>query len=142
MTKVSRNKIEYISLLSVISAIAVIFLHTNGCFWNFSRERYWITANIIECIFYFDVPIFFMITGVTLLDYSDKYDTKEYFKKRIKKTLIPFLVWSFIGLFYFILKKQIAVSDLSIKYVLSSIISTKIVNVYWFVNYIFVRYLY
>lgn len=72
-----KERKNYITLLSVISAIAVVCLHTNGCFWSFSKERYWFTANIIECVFFFAVPIFFMITGVTLIDYQEKYSTKE-----------------------------------------------------------------
>lgn len=63
------KKKEYLTILSVISAIAVVMLHTNGCFWRFSYERYWFTANIIESVMYFAVPVFFMISGATLLDY-------------------------------------------------------------------------
>lgn len=84
------KKVNYITLLSVISAIAVVILHTNE-FWIFSTEKYWETANIIECVFYFAVPIFFMISGITLIDYRDRYDTKEFLKRRIKKTVIPFI---------------------------------------------------
>ena len=46
-----KNRIEYISLASVLSAIAVIYIHANGCIWSFSYARYWFTANIIEGIF-------------------------------------------------------------------------------------------
>ena len=54
-----------LTFIQVISALAVVTLHTNGCFWQFSAtERYWFTANIIECLCYFAVPVFFMITGI------------------------------------------------------------------------------
>lgn len=50
---------ETLIFIQVICAFAVITLHTNGQFWNFSStERYWFTANIIESLFYFAVPIF------------------------------------------------------------------------------------
>lgn len=91
---------EYIQNLSVISAFAVVMLHTNGVFWKFSYERYWVTANVIESVFYFAVPIFLMISGVTLIDYSKRYSTKDYFKKRIKKSVIPFILWSLLFLIY------------------------------------------
>ena len=64
---------NYIYLLSVISACAVVFLHTNSIFWTFSYESYWFWTNITECIFYFAVPIFFMISGITLLNYNERY---------------------------------------------------------------------
>ena len=64
-------------------------LHTNECFWTFSaEERYWRTANIIECIFYFAVPVFFMISGITLMDFYDRNSLKEYFLKEPEKLLL------------------------------------------------------
>ena len=75
------NEIFYISVLAVLSTFAVVFLHSNGCFWAFSKSRYWLTANIIESVFYFAVPIFFMISGATLINYKERYDTKTFFKK-------------------------------------------------------------
>ena len=135
------NNIEYISYLSVISAIAVIILHTNGVFWSFSKARLWITANIIECAFYFAVPIFFMITGITLLDYRDRYDTKTYFKKRITKTVIPFIVWSFIAIAYKLINKSISLNDLSLINIINGILSTKYLSIYWFFIPLFQIYL-
>ena len=85
------TKISYLTLASVVAAISVIAIHTNGCFWDFSTNHYWFTANILECVFYFAVDVFFMITGSTLLDFFDKYTLREYFSKRIKKTVIPFV---------------------------------------------------
>ena len=137
-----KDRKNYITLLSVISAIAVVYLHSNGCFWSFSKERYWFTANIIECIFYFAVPIFFMVTGVTLIDYQKKYSTKEYFKKRISKTFIPFVIWSLIGLMFLIFyEKSISIQSVNIKYIFNGIFSTSFINIYWFFPALFCIYL-
>lgn len=136
------NKIRYISILNILSCFAVVMLHTNSCFWNFSYERYWWTANIIESIMYFAVPIFFMITGVTLLDYREKYSTKEYFMKRIKKTLIPFFVWSFIGLIYIYFPFDKYTDDIfSVSTIIDMIMNTKIIGIYWFFIPLFSVYL-
>ena len=54
------KRIEYIDLANVIATFAVVFLHANSCFWDFSKERYWITADVIESVFIFAVPLFFM----------------------------------------------------------------------------------
>ncbi len=68
-TGVKSGNISFISFASFISAMSVVFIHSNKCFWDFSSTaRYWKTANIIECFFYFAVPVFFMITGATLID--------------------------------------------------------------------------
>ncbi|MBR4618536.1 MAG: acyltransferase [Bacilli bacterium] len=136
------KKKNYITLLSIISAISVVILHTNGCFWIFSNKRYWFTANIIECLFYFAVPIFFMITGITLMNYRDKYDTKTYFKKRIIKTVIPFIIWSLIALLYRIYYiKDISTASLNFQYIFNGILGTKFITIYWFFIPLFIVYL-
>ena len=94
------SNLFYITVLNVISALSVVGLHTNGCFWEFSKERWWFTANIIESVLYFAVPVFFMITGATLLDYTKRCDTKTFFTRRLKKTVIPFVFWSLVALLF------------------------------------------
>lgn len=138
----NKNRIEYISLASVLSAIAVVYLHANSCFWDFSTSRYWITANIIESIFYFAVPIFFMISGAMLIDFNKRYSLKEFFKKRIAKTVIPFIIWSFIGLLieiYYI--KSVNLSSVNITYIINGLINGNLVQVYWFFIPLFCIYL-
>lgn len=137
-----QNRINYIDLLNVISCIAVVVLHTNGCFWNFSTETYWKTANIIECLFYFAVPCFFMISGATLIDYRERYSTKQYFTKRIKKTVIPFLVWSVIGFIYNLgILKSINISDVTSLSFYNGVMGTSFVSIYWFFPSLFCIYL-
>lgn len=135
------KRVSYISLINTVSCFAVVFLHSNGCFWSFSYEPYWKSANIIECLFYFAVPCFFMITGATLLDYREKYGLVEYFKKRLLKTFVPFVFWSLIGLAYLILNKKLSFSDLSAAFVYNGIMRTSFVGVYWFFISLFGMYL-
>lgn len=136
------KRIEYISLASVLSSLAVIYLHANSCFWTFSTARYWFTANIIESVFYFAVPVFFMISGAMLIDFHKKYDLKTYFSKRINKTVIPYLIWSFIGLilltFYF---ETINFSDINLIYILNGLFTGKLVSIYGFFIPLFCTYL-
>ncbi|MBQ9609880.1 MAG: acyltransferase [Lachnospiraceae bacterium] len=135
------KNVRFITLESVVATFAVVVLHTNGVFWNFSTEHYWFTANIIECLFYFSVPIFFMITGATLLDYDDRYSTKVFFIKRLKKTFIPFIAWSLIGVVYLIVMNRIGLNEITFKYLFYGITKTTIVNLYWFFPPLFCVYL-
>ncbi len=139
----SRSKDFSLTFMQVVSALAVVTLHTNGCFWDFSStERYWLTANIIEGVCYFAVPIFFMITGITLIDYHDRYSTKIYLKKRIEKTLIPYIAWSFIGVIFLIVTKKVIPDSGTIKWVINGILTTGgIINIYWFFRPLFCAYL-
>lgn len=128
----SKNKF-YISLLSVISAFSVVFLHTNGCFWTFSRENYWFLEGINECFFYFAVPVFLMLTGATLFNYAARYSTLEYFKRRISKTVVPFLFWSLFGLFFSIyVLNDFKIGELNFWYIIDGILNVKFVEIYWF----------
>ena len=130
------NRIGFIDYLNVFCCISVIALHCNGCFWKFSYERYWITSVFIQSIFYFAVPVFFMITGANLLDYRDKYDTKTFFKKRLLKIFVPFLFCSIVGI---VITKQFRG-----KYfvdILNIIINAKAIGVYWFFIPLFATYL-
>lgn len=130
------NRIEFIDYLNVFCCISVIALHCNGCFWKFSYERYWITSVFIESIFYFAVPVFFMITGANLIDYRDKYDTKTFFRKRFLKIFVPFLFWSIVGI---VITKQFRGKD--IVDILNIIINAKAIGVYWFFIPLFATYL-
>ncbi len=141
-----KKSVDYISVLSVLSAFAVVSLHTNGCFWEFSKERYWLTANIIESVYYFAVPVFFMISGATLMDYPKRYTNKVYAKKRIFRTVLPFLVWSIIGwlihvIHHLVCGIPIASEYLSLSGVWNDVIGTSFVPIYWFFIPLFMCYL-
>lgn len=136
------NRLEYIDILNVLSCIAVIYLHSNGVFWSFEKATWWLGANVIESVFYFAVPIFFMISGVTLLDYNKKYTTEEYFKKRMYKTLIPFIFWSIIGIIFVYYRKEIGIEELSPVNIINSILNTRFNGgFYWYFIALYTIYL-
>lgn len=135
------NPNEWISLVNVVSCVAVIILHTNGCFWNFSKERYWVTADIIESLFYFAVPCFLMLSGATLLDFRERYSVKTYISKRVSKTVIPYLAWSIIGILFLLLGGSIVPSDITFTYLWEGIINSKIIPIYWYFPMLFGVYL-
>lgn len=75
-----------------------------------------------------------MITGVTLIDYREKYSTKEFCIKRIRKTVIPFFAWSIIGVMYMIFSGRMNVDFTvnGIRYIISSILNANVITIYWF----------
>ena len=98
--------LDYISIAKILSVYGVVILHTNGKFWNFqynNYKSYWISANLIETIFYFAVPVFVLCIGATLLDFNEKYSLKKYYYKRFEKVIIPLFCWSFI---FYLLKEK------------------------------------
>lgn len=102
-SKDSTIMLNYIFLSKIFSAYGVVILHTNGngVFWHFKNhyekyKYYLISSNLIECIFYYSVPFFVLCIGATLLDFNEKYGLKIYYIRRIKKVIIPFLIWNII----------------------------------------------
>ena len=132
----------YIDFLAIVSAFAVVMLHANGIFWSHPAGRLWITSNCIEAMFYFAVPIFFMISGATLMDYREKYSTKEYFVRRAIRAGIPFLAWK-IGCVLALggLPWGHIVSRETVFIFLNELYNSSIIGVYWFFLPLFVIYL-
>lgn len=80
----------YISVINVIACLGVVILHANGIFWQHPSGLLWISANFLETFFYWSVPLFFMITGVTLIDYNKRYSTTVFFSVDLKRQLCLF----------------------------------------------------
>ena len=90
------KRIVYLDVLNIIAIISVIAMHCNGIVHGNPNIRAWNTSLIIECICYFAVPLFFFFFLANLLKYRVRYNTKEFYKKRCKKVLIPFIFWATI----------------------------------------------
>lgn len=71
-----------------------------------------------------------MISGYTLLDYRERYDTKTFIKKRTIRTFIPFIFWS--SVFFFVYGK---------KDFFASVVNIKIEHIYNFFPRLFACYL-
>lgn len=130
---------NYITVLTVLSSFAVMMLHFNGVFWMHPEGSLWVSSNIIETVFYFAVPVFFMITGCTLLDYRELYSTRTFFCKRFIKTVLPFVVWSLIAYLYRCVSQ--GVWCFSPYFVAKGILNCRFIDIYWFFILLFGIYL-
>jgi len=91
---------------------------------------------------YWPVPIFFMITGATLLEYRKRYSTKTFLKKRLVRTFIPFVFWSIVA-FYFLRAEDLYYGR-SIQHWFPSIfgiVNHSYMQIYWFFVPLFAIYL-
>jgi len=124
----------YIDILNIIAIIAVVAMHCNGIVHTTPMSRAWNTSLIVECICYFAVPLFFMISGANLMNYREKYDTKTFFKKRMLKVFIPLVAWSIIMLLWktFIINKiPIETINTPLKFI-DAILTNKGESTYYF----------
>lgn len=142
MTTITTDKkrLYYIDILNILACLSVIFMHCNGIVHFYDNSRAWKESMVVETLCYWAVPVFFMITGATLMEYRDRYDTAVYFKKRVLKTVFPFIIWSFISLFYKIYKGKL-VFEWTLSNVLELFNNTTAENVYWFFIPLFMVYL-
>ena len=135
------NRVSYIDALNVFSCFSVIALHCNGVFHYYTRTALWNYSAIIQVIFYCAVPVFFMLSGATLLRYYERYSTTTFYKKRAKKTLLPYLFFSL--LFYVVHCTIKTTEDIESINFLQMIVSGKIpYGDFWFFIPLFMLYLF
>ncbi len=111
-----------LDLLRVFSAFAVVAIHVTTNYLTdrrFFGSSEWMFSNILNNASRFAVPMFFMISGFFTLNNEKNTNYSYFYKKKLPKILIPFIVWSiFYAIFYlesigsltiFSIFKQIAV---------------------------------
>lgn len=91
----TNSRIIILDILRIVSAAGVVIKHTlvqwlmSFAVWSSS----WIAINVLNSFWRWSVPVFLMITGIVLLR-PDKLDDDrvEFYKTRLTKVIIPFLV--------------------------------------------------
>ena len=90
-----------IEFIRVFAIIMTVMIHVSNLYLysypKISNDYYLITL-IFNCISRICVPLFFMVSGIFLI--NEEFDKKKYFK-RIKKFILLLVVWSII---YFLIK--------------------------------------
>ena len=109
MDKYFSNKIKLVSFLLIIM---VVFLHSynidikqGGKILNFEKNSNWIVQNFISNgITRIAVPLFFLISGFLFVS-KQTFNFEDYkikINKRLKTLVIPYLFWSLLGLFLYL----------------------------------------
>lgn len=121
---------NYISILNVLACIGVVILHTFET--GYTSDANFVFEVLIRAIAYCAVPVFFMITGATLIAHIERYDTKTFFKKRLLKVIIPLIIWSIIYFIINFFKGKFSINDLSFKFVFEYFFLVKTNPIFWF----------
>lgn len=133
------NRIIYFDLLNIAACYGVIWLHCSGDPFTFRLDKYWLTSLFIQVIAHWAVPMFFMLTGANLINYREKYSTRIYFKRRLLRIFIPFLLWSTI---YLVWKCRLGWIHFSgLRELLGLYLNNGIENIFWFFYPLFAIYL-
>lgn len=106
---ISKNKLDYIDTLRAIATVGVVLIHISSPLinmnWNINPVFWWI-GNFDSAIVRFAVPLFLMISGVTLI--RPKYDFPVFYTKRASRVFIPLLFWLVV---YWIFRAMVLKSD-------------------------------
>lgn len=134
-----KERVYYFDFLNVIACMAMLALHHNLIVHNYSADSSWWQALIVEVVCYWAVPVFFMLSGATLMRYRERYSTREFFVHRFRRAVVPFVVWSLIWVaLQYVTGKD---TDLSLFHIADGIIHTTYQPVYWFFIPLFGIYL-
>ncbi len=125
--------------MNIIACFCVVALHCSGAVFAFNETPTWWLAMTIQSVAHFAVPVFFMITGITLLEYRKKYNTAVFYKKRILKTGIPFLFWSVFYIFFHACLNRSPLP--SVWGGIKMILANQVLGIFWFFYEIFGVYL-
>lgn len=137
----SKTKIEYLDILRSIATYLVILLHCiSGTIINASLygTRTWMVCNVLNSFVRMGVPIFFMISGFLALSDERTHDLKMFYKKRLSKILVPFLLWDVI---YFLTNPLFQGGTLDFKRFVSEFFANGSKYHLWFVYQIIALYL-
>lgn len=136
-----KKRVAYFDILNIAACLAVISLHHNGVVHSYSDSFTWKTALIVEVVAYWAVPVFLMLSGATLMNYREKYDTATFFRKRLTRAVIPFFAWSAIVLLWKLATGQFTFETGSPQEIINVMLNNKMENVYWYFPFLFSVYL-
>jgi surface polysaccharide O-acyltransferase-like enzyme len=95
------ENIDWISNLRLIALYAVIILHSTSVLlmqYGKVSNADWLTADFLNALVRFAVPVFVMITGALLL--HREYEPVSFLKRRLSRVVVPFLFWSLVYVWY------------------------------------------
>lgn len=134
-----KERILYFDVMNILACIAVVFQHHNSHMHSFDGSFSWTVSLAMECMLYWSVPVFLMISGANLLGYHEKYDTKTFFQKRLLRVAVPWLIWSLVMLVWKLATGQLK-GDPSPLECVQLVLSNNVEGIYWFFGTLFLLY--
>ena len=140
--KAKKSRVVYFDVLNILATISVVWIHFGNEVHWYDGSTIWYWCLLIQVICYWAVPVFFMLTGATLMGYRKRCSTKEYFIHRLKRGLAPYLVFGTL-LTLVCLKNGTLTIDSAhpALWVLDIFMNNRMEHIYWFFVVLFGIYL-
>ena len=134
----------YMDALSILSCIAVVYLHCSTVVFVNQGDLLWFLSIIVQSLFCFAVPVFFMISGANLIGYRAKYSTSTFLIKRVKRVVLPLVGFSFLYFAFACFASDVfglAPRPFDLVSFGRDLLTNRICDVYWFIYSILALYL-
>jgi len=102
MAESKNNRVVYLDLLRTVTVFSMMLLHVaTSKFYTIPVSSFtWQVSNIYNCCVHFCVPVFFMISGVFMLDPERPLTMKKLFTKNILRIVTAYIFWSLVYTLY------------------------------------------
>lgn len=135
----------YFDILNIAATICVVWLHFNNEIHWYAPTLAWKQSVFVQALAYWAVPIFFMLSGATLMEYKKKYNTRTFLKRRFTRVFVPFMFWGMVFLLWRISRGDIETFPNGLWnqlwYVINSYVNNGMEPIYWFFAPLFGIYL-
>lgn len=93
-----KKRLVYIDVIRTFAMLLVVLAHSCAAIlMKRPHNQNWTIANSLVVVTEVAVPLFFMISGSTILNSQKTYSLKYLFTHRLVRVLVPFVVWSIIS---------------------------------------------
>lgn len=128
LVKATKKRKFNLDILRIIACFFVIINHTdNTMLSSLEPSARWFVSATMLYICKVAVPLFIMISGAVLLGKEESY--KDLYKKRVLRTAIVIVIFSFIYYINMLIKKE---TTFSLKEFWQAILHAPITNAYWY----------
>lgn len=136
--RLSPRRSAGLSAVGIVSCIAVVFLHACNAFWDFTPSHRYDANLLVQILFRFGVPCFLMVTGATLMTFTESYGIKDYVRKRFLRIGVPFLIWSELFIVWGLARHTRPFKDA--RTFLTPLVTNQANGIYWYFYAIFGMY--
>lgn len=95
-----KKHIYYFDYLRVFAALCVVYTHAASGLLRGTLNRDWHFSNLLTCLCFTAVPLFFMMSGFLMLSGKKSMDIDFLLKKRVPRLLVPLCAWTVIALLW------------------------------------------
>lgn len=99
--------------------------------------------QILRVLLSFAVPIFFMISAATLINYRDRYSTMDFWGRGVIKTGMHYIGWTLLCILWLIIGgKHTVLEVFYLRFIFSDILNHNSQRLHWFFTPLFAIFKY